>query len=182
LPIGRGQRLLGGIPRWADEIIGGWATSGIVAYHSGYPWNTVTNAFPIDFTMLGPAVYIGPRSAVAEHVHVGTNPATGEPGVQLFSNQTNALAAFAHDFGGATGERNTLRGPGFANVDMALLKTFKVRESFDLQFRAEAFNAFNHPSFSNPSNNNIDSAPTYGFISGTSNSPRELSLGLLVRF
>jgi len=178
LPIGRGQRLFGGMPRWADEIVGGWATSGIVAYHSGYPFSTVTNAFPIDFTMLGPAVFIGPRSAVAEHVHF--DPTSG--GVQLFTNQTNALAAFAHDFGGATGERNQLRGPGFADVDMALLKTFKVREGFDLQFRAEAFNAFNHPSFNNPSNSNIDSAPTYGFISGTSNAPRELSLGLLLRF
>lgn len=188
LPIGRGERFFSGMPKWADEILGGWATSGIVAYHSGYPFSTVTNAFPINFTQLGPAVFIGPRSAVAEHVHIGTNQATGEPGVQLFTNQSNAVAAFAHDFGGATGERNTLRGPRFTNVDMALLKTFKVHEGFDLQFRAEAFNAFNHPSFNNPTvnassgNNNIDSPLAYGFISSTSNAPRELSLGLLLRF
>jgi len=188
LPIGRGQRFLGSMPKWADEILGGWATSGIVAHHTGYPFSTVTNAFPINFTQLGPAVFIGPRSAVAEHIHLGTNQATGQPGVQLFSNQSNAVAAFAHDFGGATGERNTLRGPSFSNVDMALLKTFTVREGFDLQFRAEAFNAFNHPSFNNPTvnassaNNNIDSPLAYGFISSTSNAPRELSLGLLLRF
>src|SRR6202044_2221131 len=64
LPIGRHQRLLGDAPRWLDEIVGGWATSGIVSFHSGYPWSTITGAFPINFTQLGPAVLTGPSSAV----------------------------------------------------------------------------------------------------------------------
>ena len=57
-------------------------------------------------------------------------------------------------FGGDTGERNTLRGPRYSNVDMALLKTFRLPwEGRTLQFRAEAFNAFNHPSFNTPAVN-----------------------------
>ncbi len=194
LPVGRGQQFGGSMPKWADALIGGWATSGIVSYHSGYPWTSVTNGFPINFTQLGPAVFIGPSSAVKEHIHIETNPATGEPGLQLFDNPTNAVNAFAHPWGGGTGERNTLRGPGYFNADMALLKIFKISEGKTLQFRAEAFNAFNHPSFNPPevsptatgslstTNTNIDSQAQYGFLNSAANFPRELSLGLLFRF
>jgi len=195
LPIGRGQRLLGSAPKWLDAVVGGWATSGIVSYHSGYPWSTVTDAFPINFTQVSGAVLTGPSSAVKEHVHLETNPATGTPGLQLFANQSNALNAFVYPFGGDTGQRNTLRGPRYANADMALLKTFKLPwERETLQFRAEAFNAFNHPSFNTPSvnpgvtgsadtnNNNINVPLEYGFLTSTANNARELSLGLLLRF
>ena len=194
LPFGRGRRLLGTAPKWVDAIVGGWATSGIVTYHSGYPWSTVTSAFPINFTQVAPAVRIGPGSAVQEHIHVETNAATGEPGLQFFANQTNALNAFAYPFGGATGERNTLRGPRYSNVDMALLKTFKAGENRTFQFRAEAFNVFNHPSFNTPSvnpgatgsldtnNNSISNSQQYGFLTSTANNARQLSLGLLFRF
>jgi hypothetical protein len=194
LPVGRGQQFLGSAPKWLDEVVGGWATSGIISYHAGYPWTSVTNAFPIDFTEFGPALLVGPSSAVKEHIHIETNPATGTPGLQLFSNPTNAVGAFAHPFGGGTGERNTLRGPGYFNADMALLKTFKISEDKSLQFHAEAFNAFNHPSFNPPevsptstgslstNNTNIDSPLQYGFLNSAANYPRELSLGLLLRF
>jgi len=198
LPVGRGQRMLGAMPKWVDELLGGWATSGILTFHTGYPWSTVTGAYPINFTQLGPAVLVGPSSAVKERIHVQTvTDAIGRQSsvLQLFANQQNAVNAFVHPFGGDTGERNTLRGPRYFNLDMALLKTFKMPwEGQTLQFRAEAFNAFNHPSFNTPSvnpgaigsletnNNNIDSQQQYGFLSSTANSARELSLGLLYRF
>ncbi len=51
--------------------------------------------------------------------------------------------------------RNTMRGPGVANLDLGLFRSFKVRES-DLQFRLEAFNATNTPHFANP-NGNVNS-------------------------
>jgi Carboxypeptidase regulatory-like domain len=193
LPIGHGQRLLGSSPKWVDEVIGGWATSGIVSYHSGYPWTTTTNAFPIDFTMVGPAILSGPKSAVKEHIHLATQQ-NGQPALQLFADPIAAVGAFSFPFGGGTGERNSLRGPGYSNVDMALLKTFRITEGKTLQFRAEAFNVFNHPSFNTPSvnpastgsldtnNNNINISQQYGLLTSTANSAREMSLGLQLRF
>jgi hypothetical protein len=200
LPIGRGHALLGNIPGWADRIIGGWGTSGIYTFHTGYPFPTVTNAFPINFTQLGPAILLGPSSAVKEHPHVEPT-ASGQPGLQLFANQSisnpAASNAFGFPFGGDTGTRNQLHGLGYSNIDMALLKNIKVTERFDLQFRAEAFNAFNHPSFNNPNNGsalsgsagginfsnvNINSPTTYGFLTSMANLPREMSLGLQLRF
>ena len=48
--------------------------------------------------------------------------------------------------------RNSIRGAGFSNTDMSLLKNIEVTERIKMQFRAEFFNAFNHPSFENPRN------------------------------
>jgi hypothetical protein len=194
LPIGRGQRLFSGMPKWADEIVGGWGTSGIVSYHTGYPFTSVTNGFPINFTQLGPAVLSGPRSLVKEHIHVETNPNTGQPSLQLFANPQNAVSAFTFPFGGGTGERNTIHGPGYVNIDMVLSKTFKVTEGTSLEFQAEAFNAFNHANFNSPNVNagaygsiffnnvNIQNPNLYGDLISTVNNPRELSLGLRFRF
>lgn len=46
--------------------------------------------------------------------------------------------------------RNILTGPGFASVDLSLHKSFRLREGWRLQFRAESFNGFNHPNFQVP--------------------------------
>jgi len=49
--------------------------------------------------------------------------------------------------------RNSIVGPGLANVDLSLYKNFaipKISESFKVQFRAEFFNVLNHPNFGPP--------------------------------
>ena len=43
-----------------------------------------------------------------------------------------------------------LRGPGFRNFDLGLFKNFLITERLRLQYRAEAFNAFNNTNFGNP--------------------------------
>jgi hypothetical protein len=47
--------------------------------------------------------------------------------------------------------RNAIVGPGFLNTDFSVTKNTKVTERFNLQFRAEMFDVFNHPNFGNPS-------------------------------
>jgi len=49
--------------------------------------------------------------------------------------------------------RNFMIGPGFKNADLSLFRTFKVREWALMQFRAEAFNAFNNVNLNNPTSN-----------------------------
>ena len=190
LPIGHGQSLGGNMPKWADEIAGGWETSGIVSFHTGYPWNTVAASFPIDFTQEAPAVFSGSSSAVKQHIHVD-----GNGNLQLFADQTAALNAFSYPFGGDTGTRNALRGPRYLNFDMAILKNFKMPwEGHVLQFRAEAFNVFNHPNFNDPStdpgltgsynfsNNSISNPSQYGVITNLAHSMRQLQFGLQYSF
>jgi hypothetical protein len=43
--------------------------------------------------------------------------------------------------------RDAFRGPGRWTVDLGIYKGFRLREGWDLQFRGELFNAFNHPNF-----------------------------------
>jgi hypothetical protein len=177
LPFGRGQSLLGGAPRWLDEAIGGWKVSGDVIFHTGFPFTTSTGTFPIDFTQDAPPVFVGPSSAVSPNIHV----VNGQ--VQFFSNPTNALGAFQFPFGGGTGNRNILYGPPFANVDMALLKDFPMpwSDRQKLQFRAEAFNVFNHPSFGDP-NGAIENQSQFGQITSTISTARQLQLALKYSF
>ena len=46
--------------------------------------------------------------------------------------------------------RNALRGPGYHNVDFSIFKDTRITEKLKIQLRAEVFNIFNHPNFSNP--------------------------------
>jgi hypothetical protein len=70
-----------------------------------------------------------------------------------------------------------LQGPGQFNFDVALLKTTRIREGQNLQFRAEFFNLFNHAQFSMGNLLNVNS-PNGGWITSTSVNPRVLQLGL----
>jgi hypothetical protein len=66
--------------------------------------------------------------------------------------------------------RNVLRGPTLTNLDIALAKTTSITERYKLEFRAEFFNALNHPEFAQPTlldgAANIES-PTFGEITTT---------------
>lgn len=84
------------------------------------------------------------------------------------------------------GGRNILIGPGFSEWDVAAIKNFAIMERARLQFRAQAFNVANHPSFTGiDTTARFDSAgkpaQTYGAV--TSVGPaRTLELGLKLLF
>ena len=71
-------------------------------------------------------------------------------------------------------------GPGQNNWDMALAKTFKVKESQTVEFRTEFFNAFNHPQFLNPSAN--VALGSFGQIGATAVNPRLIQFALKYLF
>jgi hypothetical protein len=82
--------------------------------------------------------------------------------------------------------RNAFIGPKFVNTDLSLVKNTKLTERMNVQFRAEAFDVFNHPNFGNP-NLNAQSS-TFGritstrFPTGDFGSARQLQLSLKVQF
>jgi hypothetical protein len=94
-------------------------------------------------------------------------------------SQSNAAALIGQFTYGTLG-RNTLRGPGSINTDVALSKHLLVfKEKLDGELRLDAFNVFNHANFGNP-NTNINSS-LFGQIS-TTNGPRILQVALHFRF
>jgi hypothetical protein len=104
----------------------------------------------------------------------------GRPTAQLLRQYFNT-AEFTVNKAGTFGNagRNILFGPGTENIDFGVIKTFRFRERYKIQFRAEAFNLFNHPNFNNP-NANV-SASTFGTITGAG-SPRVVQLALKAMF
>ncbi len=70
---------------------------------------------------------------------------------QLYFNPNYFVTEPVGQVGNA--KRRFFSGPGIYNFDMALLKDTRITESMQVQFRAEAFNIFNHAQFMNPSGN-----------------------------
>ncbi|MDB5385747.1 MAG: hypothetical protein JWM11_1393, partial [Planctomycetaceae bacterium] len=76
--------------------------------------------------------------------------------------------------------RNILVGPGRWNWDMSLFKNFVIREATRFEFRAEAFNIFNHPQFGLP--NPTIGNPQAGAITSTVGNSRQMQVALRFQF
>ncbi|HWZ98729.1 MAG TPA: carboxypeptidase-like regulatory domain-containing protein [Candidatus Dormibacteraeota bacterium] len=185
LPFGHGKWIGHDAGRGLDAVIGGWQVSGIVAWHTGFPFTLNTGAFPLGFTNDSAPFVTGPRSALASGIHTDSNGT-----LQFYKDPQAALAALSNPVDGETGSRNSVNGPGYSDVDLGLLKNFRMpwKESHRLQFRCDMFNAFNHPSFAPPASvlfgpqyGNINS-PQFGQIVGTVNSPRVIQFALRYDF
>jgi hypothetical protein len=166
LPFGRGKTFARNSSRWLDEIIGGWQTSGIYTWRTGFAFPVLSSASTTTFGNTAYPIFNGNNSALQVDPH--TDPNLSNNGIQLFKNPAAALAAFSAPTGLQTGSRDELRGPRFSNVDLAVVKNFPLfREKYKLQFRAEAYNAFNHPNFALPANTNFQQS-NFGQITHTS--------------
>ncbi|HVN03843.1 MAG TPA: carboxypeptidase regulatory-like domain-containing protein [Bryobacteraceae bacterium] len=127
--------------RAANALLGGWQLSGIVSAHSGQPfplYSDVDNSYSGVGTdrpdLIGDPYISGSRSR-GQQIQEWLNPA---------AFTTNALGTF-----GNVG-RNVFIGPGFVSTDLSLQKEFPIAERAAIQFRAEAFNAFNRVNLQNP--------------------------------
>ena len=136
------------------QLTGGWAISGITRFETGLPITMVDTS---DHSLLGTA-FGGPIV-----LPVDTPDQTGPLHIMNPRNSSSHYyfdpTAFASPALGLEGDarRRFFHGPGSNNFDMALVKDTKLSEIFNLQFRAEWFNVFNHTQFSTPS----------GILSGT---------------
>jgi hypothetical protein len=184
LPFGRGKTFLSSASNLANEIVGGWSLSGVTVWHTGNAFGTNSNAFDASYSNDAPGILIGPKSAVAAHL----TKLPGGGGVYNFANSANAAAAYEGPIGFQIGARNGLRGPRYFDQDLGLAKTFPIiGDAVNLKFRADAFNAFNHPSFITPSENVFNGLdqqditnPTFGQISYTASAPGNLNNGARV--
>lgn len=129
------------------KILGGWQYSGIASWQTGTPFGVTNTAFFPDNAGVGGAanVVTGSYADVIGDPKSGIPPAT----VPGYASALYNPAAFAAPRGLTFGDsgRNFLRNPSRTNFDMALFKHFAVTESKAFEFRAEAFNIFNHTEF-----------------------------------
>src|SRR5579864_8852999 len=131
----------------AKTLTNGWSINGLLRLSSGQPYNL--NSFS-DYNN---------SNEFLERPDVVGNPFAGTGGPSKLLNLgafaapcdwnpiTSACAGGFH-FGNLG--RNAFVGPDFKNFDFSLAKDTKLNERLNMQFRADVFNLFNHPNFSNP--------------------------------
>jgi hypothetical protein len=135
LPVGRGKRFLTSANGVVDGFLGGWSVSGITLFESGMPFTVGA---------LGDSANIG----LGSRPNVVGNWKLGNPTIHEWFN--TAAFAYPAPFTIGNERRNMLTGPGINNWNLNLSKAFHITERQQIQFRAEFYNAFNHPSFNNP--------------------------------
>jgi hypothetical protein len=169
------EHLLRASNRWTL----GWEISGITHFSSG---------LPVTLVNFGDNSLLGSEPNGINNFGVDEPDYTGGP-LNLNSNPRNGLAyfntsAFTENALGTPGsaKRRFFYGPGMNNFDLALLKSVSLTEAKSLQFRIEAFNAFNHAQFFGPQavDGNIDSSTFGNVINATS--PRLVQLGFKFLF
>lgn len=173
LPVGRGQRFSTG-SRIGDLIAGDWQLSVVPTYQAGFPVTIKQSSNP-NSSIVGNGVQRPNQVAGA------TLKTSGSLYDRLngYINPAAFTASTALTFGNAP-RTLSLRGPGYKNWDIALLKSVIVRDRVKVQFRAESFNTFNTPQFNGP-NTSFGSA-SFGKITSQANFPRYLQLGLRVAY
>ena len=133
-----------------DEAVGGWQLAGTVVLQTGQPFDVIGNQ--------------------NTYALAGTQFPNWVPGVSPTAGRSRNnwinVAAFSEPANGTFGDvrRNSLYGPGINNFALSLGKGFSIpwREGIKVDFRADAQNVFNHPSFGTPSGLNLSGASGVG--------------------
>jgi hypothetical protein len=163
---------------FANQLLGDWQLNGIASFYSGTPLNIFSGA---DTAGLGGA---------------GSQRPNLVPGVSVYADSNDPLqiinpAAFSMPARGQFGSlgRGAVRGPGIRNVDFSVAKNWRMRERFNLQFRAEMFNVFNFVNFRAHNlsvagggiENNFSNSGGFGRANSTRGA-REIQFGLKLNF
>jgi hypothetical protein len=175
LPFGKGHRWGGGSSGLLDRLIGGWQWNGIVTAQSGFPLTPQVGA-----NTSGTGDTDNPDVP-------NWNPAFSGPVILGRPDQWFDRRALLIPTSGTFGNvaRGSIIGPGLTTFDTSLFKKVSINERWSLQFRAEAFNIFNHSNFSEPNavvftlSNYSQSA---GLITGTATYSRQIQFALKLMF
>jgi hypothetical protein len=151
LPFGKGKAILGNAKGPLNILVGNWSLNGIFTYQSGEPF-TVRSGFLTANNVAQSRAALAP--GVTEYPKAKLQEKAGTLGPVLFPDASQFRVPAPGELGIG---RNVFQGPIFWNLDLSASKAFQVTERFKLTFRAEAFNALNHPNFRNPRDASVGS-------------------------
>lgn len=163
-------------PALAKGLFGGWQLNTIANFSSSTPF-TVYDSSNVSLQGSAPEItgFYSSRPDLIANPNNG--PRTADQWVSRSAFRRLDPLTEAGKFGNEG--RNAIRGPGLANVDVSLLKTFALTERLRLQFRAECFNIANHANFGLPEND--IASPNFGRIL-EAGPPRLIQFGLKLLF
>jgi len=170
------------LPFKGNRLVSGWQVGAVQQAQTGSP--------------LTPTLAIGPGAGISLTVRpdlIGTVQTTGNPS-QYFANKAVfvspcvpavAPATLPTCHPGTLG-RDAITGPGFVDTDFSVTKNTKINERFNLQFRSEFFDLFNHPNFGNPvltvTSSSFGTIQSTRFPTGDFGSARQIQFALLLKF
>jgi hypothetical protein len=156
-----------------NRLTQGWTISGITRFSTGFPITLYDNTDTSLLGTFGNGVnndLLDTPDVIPGSLHIHTNPRDGSPAFDssLFSQASLGTLGNA--------SRRFFYGPGIQNFDLTLTKNVRLTETKSMQFRLEAFNAFNHAQFYGPASvdGNISSA-TFGQVISAA-APRQIQI------
>jgi hypothetical protein len=135
LPVGKPLNINNPV---ANAVIGGWQAGGIFTLQSGVPQTIIIGATDNSITQSG---YDRPNST-------GVSSSLSSPTPNGWYNRAAFVEAPLGQFGNVG--RDTAIAPGIFAINAEVHKNFRIKETHQLQVRAEAFNVLNHPNFGGP--------------------------------
>lgn len=172
LPFGRGRAFGANAGPLMNRLIGGWQLNTITQWHTGLP-----------LTISGANNFAATRPNFVPGVSVKLP----HPTINEWFNTAAFINPPNYTFGNVPRTLPNVREASALNSDISLFKTTGVTERLKAEFRVEAFNAFNHPTFGlpgmtfSPGSNGLNSSGTFGTITSATNG-RELQLALKLLF
>jgi len=182
LPFGKDKMFGSNLPRWTQQVVGGFQLNGTLSLMGGLPFTPSYNegSEDNDVGAADGAVFLN-KTGSGFHAKKGSYNATGNyvPYLptspyslgqsSLGEGNPSSWGAYSRPAVGTWGNlgRNSLWGPGMINVDSTLSKNIDIWEKVKMQLSVQAYNTFNHTNLGNP-NTCIDcQTDTAGAITST---------------
>src|SRR5215510_3403762 len=143
LPFGKGKKYLSRMPSILDHVIGGWQMAGTVLWMTGRPFTVYSGINTLSNVVQSTADCNGcTRNSGSLVLESGRN----------FWFDAATRSKFSQPVTGSIGNtgRNFFLAPNYFQWDSSLSKRFRITEKVSFQFRVDARNVLNHPSFDNP--------------------------------
>ncbi|MBV8817532.1 MAG: carboxypeptidase regulatory-like domain-containing protein [Acidobacteriaceae bacterium] len=170
------------------RLLGGWQISGITQWQTGTPCSVGTGndyaGIGLDGSLCGIGQYWVLNGAAPTIVGQFAAGGANDPRQYFTTTTSGGAPLFSAPAKGTInlqpGIRDLIHGPGFNNWNMGLFKTFAIKERLSMQFRAEAFDIWNHPNWNGPNFN--PTASTFGKVTSKTNDVRNMQLSLRLQF
>jgi len=166
LPFGKGGKFASNAGGVLNTLIGKWQIAGILTDHTGLPYTPVLSSDVANIGVSG------------QWPNIIGDPKVAHPSAKEWFNPAAFGIPTQYTFGDS--RRNILRAQGLVDFDTTLKKNFTLSKENEMEFRFEAFNLFNHPTFAAP-NATIGSSSA-GTISSTLNNNRIFQAALKIFF
>jgi Carboxypeptidase regulatory-like domain/TonB dependent receptor len=171
LPFGRGKPLGASWNKVADAILGQWQINGIAI---------IGSARPLQFGVVQNTSFSFGGGQRPDSTGRSADIPKDERTLERWFNTSEFVLPAPYTFGNVGRLHPSLRGDRVETLDFSVFKNFRIRERTQVQFRAEAFNVFNHPVFADP--NTTVGNVNFGRVLGQANAPRQIQFGLKILF